>query len=57
MEYATAVLLLIAVGFAWLRAFQLPDGIDFGWIAIGLVVAALLLVPALRDVADVISTP
>lgn len=45
--YVAAVLLVCAVAFAFLRAFQGGDGVDLGWLAAGCLVAAVWLVPTL----------
>lgn len=57
MEYLTAVLLLIACLFAFMRAFQNSGEVDFGWIAVGLVIAALFLAPSLGRVFTAVSHP
>jgi hypothetical protein len=43
----TAVLLLCAAGFALLAAFNREAAVDFGWVAVGCVIAAIWLTPAL----------
>jgi hypothetical protein len=55
--YVTAVLLVIAVAFSFMRAFQGGEGADFGWLAIGLVILAVWLVPTLTGAANAASRP
>lgn len=42
------ILLIAALAFALLRAFGVPARVDFGWLAISCVIAAVLLIPAVQ---------
>jgi hypothetical protein len=54
--YAAAVFLICAVAFSTIRAFQDEDGVDYGWLAIAAVIAALWLMPVLQAVAKLATT-
>jgi hypothetical protein len=51
VEYVVAVFLVMAIAFAFVRAFQHPDGVDFGWLAIGFLITAVWLLPTLLTAA------
>lgn len=46
-QYVAAVFLVAAVVFAFIRAFQPSESIDFGWLAIGCLIVAVWLLPTL----------
>lgn len=51
IEWIGAAFLVMAVAFAFLRAFQTEDSIDIGWLAIGCLIVAVWLLPELLVVA------
>lgn len=47
VELVTAVLLLSAAGFALLAAFNRDADVNFGWVAVALLITATWLLPQL----------
>jgi hypothetical protein len=52
-QYLDLVLLVCAVAFCAMRAFQQPGEIDFGWLGVSCAVAAVWLIPAITDIRHV----
>lgn len=46
-QYVAAGFLIAAVVFAFIRAFQPSETVDFGWLAVGCLIVAVWLLPTL----------